>query len=198
MPKINNKLKVFIENLVIPFILGAALTFVIYSFVARPFVVVGQSMYPTFNTSNSEWGDYLIVELMSYSLGDPKRGDVVVAKGPTDKGAAKYILKRVIGLPNEKVIFGRNSITIEKEDGELYKLKESYINKDTIVTYKNNEVDLKDSEYILLGDNRNNSFDSRSFGIVEREALVGKVLLRLFPINKKIYRPGQTDMYDEI
>ncbi len=150
-------------------------------FIAEPFIVSGASMVPTF-----ENGNYLIVDKISYNLGSPKRDDVVVFRYPGD--TTKFFIKRIIGLPNETVDIKGNEVTITNTthpDG--FKLDQPFVKNGA-----NNEThfELKDDEYFVLGDNRGASSDSRYWGAVKKDLITGKAFLRLLPINKMSFWPG--------
>jgi len=150
-------------------------------FIAQPFIVSGSSMVPTFTD-----GQYLIVDEISYRIGTPQRDDVVVFRYPNDQ--TKFFIKRIIGLPGETVDVKGNDITItNKEHPTGLKLDESFIKASSDIT--DHRV-LSDSEYYVMGDNRPASFDSRSWGAVPRNLLVGKAFLRLFPISDISIFPG--------
>ena len=150
-------------------------------FIAQPFIVSGSSMVPTF-----ENGQYLIIDEISYRLENPARDDVVIFRYPNDP--SKFFIKRIIGLPNEVVNIKGNTITItnnEHKDG--FVLDQPYIKNPG-----NNDLhfELKNSEYFVMGDNRPSSSDSRYWGAVPRNLLIGKVFLRLLPINEISVMPG--------
>lgn len=148
--------------------------------IAEPFIVSGSSMIPTFAN-----GDYLIIDKISYGLGNPKRDDVVVFRYPGD--TTKFFIKRVIGLPNETVDIKGNEVTITKETNESFKIDQPFVknpaNNDT-------HFELKGDEYFVMGDNRGASSDSRYWGAVKRNLITGKAFLRLLPINKIDFWPG--------
>ncbi|MGB2580526.1 MAG: signal peptidase I [Minisyncoccia bacterium] len=152
-------------------------------FIAQPFIVSGASMDPTFKDKQ-----YLIVDELSYHLDDPLRGDVVIFKYP--RNPKQYFIKRVIGLPGETVIVnGQGQVFIKDTDGNItLTLDEPYVEhmKDDSV-----ELKLELGEYFMMGDNRSGSFDSRSWGAVDRELIVGKAFLRLFPLTEVAVLPGQ-------
>jgi len=151
-------------------------------FVAQPFVVVGDSMQPTFET-----GEYLIVDELSYHFHPPQRGDVIIFKYPVDP--SKYFIKRVIGLPGETVILKGETITIKNAanpDGMV--LNEPYI------AFKNNSdetITLDSTHYFVLGDNRPVSLDSRSWGPLPESDIVGRAFLRLLPVSQIGALPGK-------
>ena len=152
-------------------------------FVAEPFVVSGSSMIPTFEDAN-----YLIIDKISYRLGDPQRDDVVVFKYPKD--TTKYFIKRIIGLPGETVdVDSKNDqVTItSKEHPNGFKLDQSFIKN---VGGIDAHLTLESDEYFVMGDNRGGSSDSRYWGPVKRSLLTGRAFLRLLPINEINILPG--------
>lgn len=178
---------------------GIASAIFIWFFGFRPFLVNGISMYPTFNASFSDkksWsliaGDYLIIDAFSYRfLKDPERLDVIVAKSPIEPG--RHLLKRIIGLPNEQIRLLGNIIEITTADGQTITLDEPYINQEERISYKNKTVQLGENQYYLLGDNRTNSLDSRVWGALTEDGIVGQVMLRLYPLSETEVRPGSVD-----
>jgi signal peptidase I len=146
-------------------------------FLIQPFYVKGASMEPNFFDH-----EYLIIDELSYRLREPVRGDIVVFKYPKDP--KQYFIKRVIGLPGETVEIIDGKIRIyNKEHPNGYFLDETgYI--DGVFTSSRQIVPLKKDEYYLMGDNRPASLDSRIFGPVERSHIVGRVLLRGYPVDR--------------
>lgn len=150
-------------------------------FLFQPFIVKGESMSPNFKS-----GDYLIIDEITYRFAEPSRGDVIVFKYPKD--TTQKFIKRVIGLPNETVDTKDGQILITKPalsgaegDGKTSVLNENYLPKD-LKTYGTINVTLGSDEFFVLGDNREYSFDSRSWGIVPRKDIIGKAFLRIFPV----------------
>jgi signal peptidase I len=162
-------------------LLAIAIVIPIRIFIAQPFVVDGSSMVPTF-----ENGQYLIVDEISYRLSEPKRDDVVVFRYPNDQ--KKFFIKRIIGLPNETVDIKGTTVTItNKEHPSGFILNQPYIENNAD---SNTHFELKDDEYFVMGDNRSASSDSRYWGAVPKNLLIGKVFLRLLPISKVGVLPG--------
>lgn len=150
-------------------------------FIISPFVVDGDSMHPTFKNL-----DYLIVDEIIYQVKTPARGDVVVFRYPTNPSI--FYIKRIIGLPGETVSINRGVVAITTEKGEDMTLSEPYIvNEDA--TYTKN-VSLGADEYFVMGDNRPNSSDSRVWGALPRKNIIGRVDLRLLPVEKASFFPG--------
>lgn len=151
-------------------------------FVAEPYLVSGSSMYPTFST-----GNYLIVDKVSYKMHNPSRFDVIVMIYPADP--SKDFLKRIIGLPNETVIIENGSVSIKKQNEENgVKLDEQYVQ---LPKSENLTKVLGPNEYFVMGDNRAGSFDSRYWGPLPKEDIVGKPLIRLWPFSKIGFYPGK-------
>ena len=148
-------------------------------FIFQPFIVKGISMEPTFHN-----GDYLIIDEFTYYFREPQRGEVLVFRYPNNP--SEKFIKRIIGLPGEKVILETNQITIIDKFSKKTVLDESaYIESQTLLTKK--EFQLAEDEYFVLGDNRSHSFDSRNWGSLPREYIIGKVVLRAFPPTAMAY-----------
>ncbi|MBT3412974.1 MAG: signal peptidase I [Candidatus Jacksonbacteria bacterium] len=156
-----------------------ALLFVgIRFYVIKPFVVQGQSMFPTFETK-----EYLIVDEISYRFKEPVRGDVVVFKYPPDP--EQFFIKRIIGLPGEQVKCESESITIvNAEFPEGIQIPEAYLSPETKTQCQQTSTLVPEGHYYVLGDNRGASLDSRRFGPLEDSNVVGKVMLRGWPAHR--------------
>jgi signal peptidase I len=155
--------------------LGLALC--IRFFIAAPYVVSGSSMEPNFHN----W-DYLITDRVSYRLAEPQRGDVIVFHLPQEY--SRTLIKRVIGLPGDTVtVDGIGVRIVNSEHPEGYYLKEPYIEASNRGGPVNVTLKLEGDNYAVLGDNRRVSSDSRSWGELPRENIVGRVLFRLFPFS---------------
>jgi signal peptidase I len=148
-------------------------------YLIQPFYVKGASMEPNFHDS-----EYLIIDEISYRFTPPVRGQVIVFRYPLNP--QEYFIKRVIGLPGEEVQIKDGSVTIfNSEHPEGFTIQEKYLPAD-LTTYNQSEakVSVGSEEYFVLGDNRNASKDSRSFGPVNRSFITGKVLFRGWPLNE--------------
>ncbi len=143
-------------------------------FVFQPFLVKGASMEPSFHD-----GDYLIIDELTYRLRDPQRGEVVVFHYPFDP--SQRFIKRVIGLPGETVETKNGQVIITRVDGAQETLKEPYINE-LFPLLEDIKVSLKSNEYFVMGDNRSHSFDSRKWGAVSENYVVGRVVIRAWPL----------------
>lgn len=137
-------------------------------------LVNGESMYPTLK--DQEIGLYLKKQFI---VGGIKRNDIVIFDHENNNNEDKLFIKRVIGLPNEKIEI--------REDGSIYideeKIMQKYLdleqNKNTyqIINSERMEMTLKEDEYFVLGDNRGNSYDSRFFGPIKKDEIIGKLSL---------------------
>lgn len=156
------------------YIVVVVIVLLLFIFVVGLQQVVGPSMNPTLKE-----GDILIVNKLLYNIGKPDRNDIVVLMQDE-----KYMVKRVVGLPGEVVEYKDNYVIV---NGEKY--KETFIDTDKVHT---NDFSVKDlgydvipeGKYLVLGDNRENSLDSRDYGLVDEKEIVGKVWLRLWPFGK--------------
>lgn len=169
-----------IKEIVSFIVLAAVIVVPIRIFIAQPFIVSGESMYPTFDT-----GDYLIVDQISYHLHNPNRGDVAVFKYP--ENPSRFFIKRVIGLPGETVEISGKEVFITDTNGDRFKIDEPYIKLES----ETNKIEiLEDDEYFVMGDNRLNSLDSRSWGPLGEDFIIGRAFIRLLPITKLELLPG--------
>lgn len=148
--------------------------FIVYYCIEKT-TVIGSSMESTLYA-----GDSIIINKFAYRISDPKRFDVIVFK-QSGKEHSFYNVKRIIGLPGETILI---------KDGHIYingEILEETINVEEMVNYglAAEEITLEENEYFVLGDNRNNSEDSRfaSIGNITRDEIIGKAALRLSPFN---------------
>jgi len=151
-------------------------------FVAQPFIVSGASMENTFHTD-----EYLIIDQLSYHFEEPERGDVVVFRYPKDP--SKFFIKRVIGVPGDTVDIQGDVVSVTPKNEETMVLSEPYVKsmaENTSVTET-----LGEREYFVMGDNRDASSDSRVWGVLNRDKIVGRAFLRLFPFNEAEVFPGE-------
>ncbi|MBP7992569.1 MAG: signal peptidase I, partial [Candidatus Magasanikbacteria bacterium] len=143
-------------------------------FLFKPFYVKGQSMEPNF-----EERDYLIIDELSYRFHEPHRGDVVVFEyHPTND----FFLKRIIGLPGERVKVESNKVIIYNEENpQGLVLPEEYLIEETAGSVT---LTLGTDQYFVMGDNRDASFDSRRFGAIDGSDIVGRVWVRGWPFSR--------------
>ncbi len=167
---------IFLLEIIQIMVIAAAIIIPIRYFLIQPFYVKGASMEPEFYDH-----EYLIIDELSYRLNEPARGDIIVFRYPRDP--SEFFIKRVIGLPGETVEVDDGRITlVNEEHPDGVQLDESYLDVQFSAGHK--EVQLGEGEYFVLGDNRDASLDSRSFGAIHRDLIVGKVWLRGLPLNK--------------
>ncbi|MDI6717488.1 MAG: signal peptidase I [Patescibacteria group bacterium] len=147
------------------------------SFLIQPFLVDGSSMEPNFQS-----GDYILINEVSLRFREPERGEVIVFHYPGNENT--YFIKRIIGLPNERVSVKDSRVYISNnQDEKSFLVNEKYL-PEQLKTAGNKEIILKSGEYFVMGDNREASFDSRQWGPLKKSEIVGMVWLRLWPLNK--------------
>jgi len=155
----------------------AAIVIVIHFFIAEPHEVSGNSMLPNFQTY-----DYVLTNKIGSRFSNPNRGEVVILKNPRDTDVV--LIKRVVGLPNETIKIERGNLYINNQ-----MLSESYLDKNMTTPAGNFLTEgvpylIPDNSYIVLGDNRTASSDSRNFGPVKKDHIIGQAILRYWPLNK--------------
>ncbi|MFA6981588.1 MAG: signal peptidase I [Patescibacteria group bacterium] len=173
--------KKFILEMLETFFSSAVVLFVIYMWIAMPELVFGASMEPNFHT-----GQRILVEKVTKHFKDFERGEVVVLNPPGNDNI-DYI-KRVIGLPGDVVKIKDCGVYIYT-DGKGYKLQEDYLTDGICTTdgpsmKEGRSVRIEDGYYFVLGDNRTESADSRVFGLVKADRMLGRVVFRFWPIDK--------------
>lgn len=181
---------------IIKTIIGVAIFVVFFRFfIIQPFYIIGNSMLPDFHE-----GEYLFIDEASYHFRAPARGEVVVFRHPDEQcnafvtnnkilktviqGPCKSYIKRVIGLPGETVMIRDGRVTIiNSTNPSGFVLDENYFDTST-KTLGNLSVKLAAGEFFVLGDNRepNASSDSREWGPLKSDFIIGKAWLRLLPI----------------
>lgn len=151
------------------------------SFLFKPFVVEGESMEPTYYGK-----EYLLIDELSYRFREPQRGEVIVFHAPVVR--KEYYLKRIIGLPGEKVKIDNNKVIIFNDQYPQGKIvEENYLVE---VTTDSITLLLGPDEYFVMGDNRDQSYDSRRFGAIVKSSIVGRTWIRGFPFNRlNIFHP---------
>ncbi|MBQ6449960.1 signal peptidase I [bacterium] len=167
----------FVETIVS----SLAIFFIIYIFIVQPHQVNGHSMDPNLQT-----GEFLLTEKVSYRFHQPHRGDVVVFQAPVSSGCigddCDYI-KRIIGLPGEKVKVSNGKIFVNDQQlDETSYLSASVITGAGSFTAGEKEIILAENQYFVCGDNRSASSDSRAWGPIERDSIVGRAFFSYWPI----------------
>ena len=145
--------------------------------VFQPFIVKGASMEPNFHNS-----DYLIVDELSYRFRGPERGEIVVFKYPNDP--SQMFIKRVIALPREQIELNSGQIIVTDKTGQKVNINENeylaFLASSQFLGEK--KMILAENEYFVMGDNRGHSFDSRKWGALPRENIIGRVVFRAWPV----------------
>lgn len=171
------KLYLFLLDSVQTIILAGAIFLIIHAFILRTFQVTGLSMFPNFHDQ-----ELVLTNIIGLHFAPLKRGEVIVFKAPTDE--ERDYIKRIVGLPGE---------TVEVRGGSIYingkKFDESnYLNSD-VKTYpgsfarEGEPVTVPEGQYFVLGDNRSNSSDSREWGAVKQDAVIGRSFIVFWPVN---------------
>jgi len=156
-------------------IIALMVVLIIRTFLFQPFLVEGSSMFPTFQNK-----DYLIVDELTYRFREPARGEIIVFHPP--KAEDNYYIKRIIGLPGETIEIKDNKVIIyNSEYPRGFVLKEPYLLDEK--TPGDIKISLTQNEYFVLGDNRYASYDSRAWGILTKNKIVGIARLRIWPIS---------------
>ncbi len=169
----------FIWDLIKVFVISLLIIIPIRYYIGQPFIVSSISMNPTLYQ-----GQYLIVDQLSYRLHQPQRGDIIVFKYPKD--TTQYFIKRLIGLPGERVEIKDNHVYIyNSEHPNGFVLNEPYLPPGTITSADGGQasITLGKDEFYALGDNRPSSLDSRFWGPVPRNDMVGRAWVRIYPFN---------------
>lgn len=176
--KTSGVVKEFVIEFIKIVIIALAIVIPVRYFLIQPFYVKGASMEPNFHDY-----EYLIIDEISFRFRQPERGEIVVFHSPYNW--QDYFIKRVVGLPGERVVINNGEVYIYNEEFKYgTKLDESdYL---SVEVRTPGEVDLKigENEYFIMGDNRNSSLDSRVFGAIARHQIVGRAWLRAWPFSR--------------
>ncbi len=146
-------------------------------FLFQPFIVNGQSMEPTYCDR-----DYLLVDQISYRFKEPQRGEVIVFYYPEDVRFRH--IKRIVGLPGETISITNDKIEVIDTDGNIFEIDESEYLPFNITKLGEVELVLPEDSFFVMGDNRGASFDSRKWGYLPEEYIIGKVFLRAYPFQR--------------
>ena len=155
----------------LPYIIIIAVVLFIKAFIVTPIKVNGESMYPTL-----EEGDIMILNKTAYYFNKPKRFDIVVVDMPDE-----YLIKRVIGLPGEQIEYKDNTLYV---DGKKVKENFEHGKTDDFNIKKLGSDTVPEGYYLVMGDNRGNSLDSRELGFMKEEQLLGRTSLIILPFDR--------------
>jgi len=164
----------FLLDILQTVVLAIAIFLIAYLFLFQPHQVQGHSMDPNFDD-----GEYLLTDKLSYRFGEPKRGDVIVFSAPPTR-RDDYI-KRIIALPGEAISISNNEIYINQKLLDEKYLPQDFVTRPGAYLGADNPYTLKNDEYFVLGDNRDHSSDSRSFGPIRRKDIVGRAWFVYWP-----------------
>ena len=179
MKEFVGKLGSFLLDTLQTIVLALSIFVISYLFLFQPHQVRGSSMYPNFEND-----DFLLTDKISYHFRDPKRGEVIVFKAPPSEPCAEEeceYIKRIIALPGDRLQIQDDSYFINGQ-----KLLESYLSQ-TVKTEPGSflsmgkTIVLDEDEYFVSGDNRPYSHDSRAFGLIKKNALIGRAWVRYWP-----------------
>ena len=179
MKKKTNKKRSELLELVQTALFSFVFVFLLTTFIIKPVRVYGSSMYPTLHD-----GDTGFSYIISMTIGGIERFDIVVAKMPD---SSEYLVKRVIGLPNEKICYQEDHLYIDYQliNEDFFDI--DYINdydKRKLFTSNIGCIVLKEDEYFLLGDNRPYSTDSRYYGTFNKDQIVSKGVFVVWPFDE--------------
>ncbi len=172
----NDKVKKIIKELY-PYVLIVLIVVLIRTFIITPVVVSGDSMKPNLNN-----GELLLVRKIGYNGSAIKRSDIIVLKTTDTNGNQEEIIKRVIGLPGEHISYKNNKLYVNNDlVEETYKFRDT---KDFNLEEICSCTSIPAGKYLILGDNRPISKDSTEFGLIDEEDIVGKAVLRIWPLTE--------------
>jgi len=170
----------FILEFVQSIVLALSVFVLLYLFVAQPNQVKGSSMVPNFID-----GEYLLTDKLTYQFSEPKRGDVVVFKAPATEPCAEdecEYIKRIIGLPGDKVMVENNQVYLNGQLLEQKFLPEDFVTEAGSFCREGEEVMVPEGQYLVFGDNRSHSRDGREFGPINKDLILGRAFFRYWPI----------------
>jgi len=170
----------FLSDILINGVVIIGIVFFVRFALFSPFKVEGASMEPSLHTK-----EYIIVDKISYRFSDPQRGDIVVLIPPSN--TKEYYIKRIIGLPGEKLEFLNGQVLIHNDEYPTgIRIEESYLSEENIRTIFNGEpniIEIPENHYFVMGDNRRHSNDSRNFGTVHERNLIGQAWIIAWPLD---------------
>lgn len=168
----SSKILNFFLDLVEVTIVGVAVFVIVYLFIGQPLEITGTSMEPTLDN-----GEMIIAEKMTSRLDKLERGDIVVFKQPENPNI--FVIKRIVGLPGETLTLSEKSVYI---NGSM--LEEDYVKThQALLTAQDKDIEIPQNSYFLMGDNRANSTDSRKWGPISEQDIVGKAVIVFSPIS---------------
>lgn len=172
-PSLKSHIIEFIQTIAV----FVAISLFIYYFAIQPHKVSGASMEPNFHDK-----DFILTDKVTYKFNEPKHGDIIVFKNPNNE--AQDFIKRIIALPGDKIMLKEGHIYI---NGDL--VKESYLDSNLVTRSgaflsEGKEITVEENDLITLGDNRNNSYDSKDWGYLPMKNIIGKAFFRYWPLQR--------------
>ena len=171
-PNQSGQWKVLLRDFVTIVVIAGVLVLILQA-VVQKFIVDGHSMDNTLQN-----GQQFMVNKVVYNLHEPERGDIIVFHPPTEVDTDDYI-KRIIGLPGETIFINEGTVYIIDTEGTVTELEEPYIELESNRSLA--AVTIPEGEYFVMGDNRGNSADSRNGWTLERENIIGKAWVTIWP-----------------
>ena len=169
-------------------VLTVVIYLLIHNFVAQPFQVQQESMFPTLLED-----EYVLIDKLTPRFTDYRRGDIVVFTPPSgyEQGGVPFI-KRVLGIPGDVVSLRNGRVFVTPRGGEPRRLEETYLQQidGEVIPTQSRDVEgttewtVSEGSYFVMGDNRDHSQDSRVFGPISRDLIVGRAWIRYFPIDR--------------
>lgn len=168
------RLSAFFLDIVEVVVFAIAIFLFIYLLVLQPHKIKGQSMVPNFQD-----GEYLLTDKVTYRLRQPKRGDVIVFEAPGTRG--EEFIKRIIGLPGERISIQSGKVHINAKELQETNLPETLYTSGGAFLKEGEAETIPQDSYVVLGDNRQASSDSRTWGFVSREKISGRAWVVYWP-----------------
>ena len=168
-------MKAFIRDILGALIVAGVIFFTL-QITLQTFVIVGSSMKP--GLQPDQW---ILINKVAYAFGEPERGDIITFHPPYQPEDATPLIKRIIGLPGESVEIKEGIVYIH-QNGNVYPLDEPYIEELPNHDFQGDII--PEDEYFVLGDNRNDSGDSRTGWTVPNDNIIGKAWLRIRPLDE--------------
>lgn len=167
----------FVQDIVVTLIMALALFLTVYFFLFRPFQVDGSSMFPTYINN-----ERVFANIVALRLSQPHRGDVIVFNAPPEPG--KYYIKRLIGLPGDTIILNNGNVYLNNKLLDETTYLSSSIKTNGEAYFKDGQtIKVPSGNYFVLGDNRSESSDSRQWGFVPKDDLIGIAFFVYWPLN---------------
>lgn len=168
------KLGSFLIEILQVIVFAISIFLFIYLLIMQPHKINGSSMEPNFHD-----GEYLLTDKVSYRFGDPQRGEVIVFKAPPD--FTEEFIKRIIGLPGDKIMIKDGKTYLNGQEINEFYLPDYFITQAGKVVTEGTEYTVPEGTYLVFGDNRNHSYDSRNFGPISRDKIVGRAWFIYWP-----------------